>query len=151
MGLLIENLAASHLHALSYQNLVKVYYWRDGGDEVDLIYDDPEQPLAFEIGMSGSHPRSGLRALIERHPRFAGNCYVVAQQSLPISPQDSQDGIGVIPLDLFLLAVSAQTETALQNRLSFGHAIEGPITSLNKTLEPTSPLNKTPPLPGFDP
>ncbi|HEY7423829.1 MAG TPA: ATP-binding protein, partial [Gemmataceae bacterium] len=54
MGLLIENLVAGHLHALSQQSQVRVYHWRQGDDEVDLIYDHPERPLAFEIGSSAT-------------------------------------------------------------------------------------------------
>jgi predicted AAA+ superfamily ATPase len=126
MGLLIENLAAGHLHALSQQNQVRVYYWRDGNDEVDLIYDHPEFPLAFEIGHSASHHRGGLLSLIARHPKFKDSCYVVAPDAIARLPGQTLDGIGTMPLDLFLLAVSGQAEESLQNRLSVSTAHLGP-------------------------
>lgn len=117
MGLLIENVAAGHLHALSQQSQVRVYYWRDGNEEVDLIYDHPDSPLAFEIGSSSRHHRNGLKALCKRHPKFVNRCYVVAPDCIAQLPDESNEGIGTLPLDLFLLATSAQTEEALQNRL----------------------------------
>lgn len=117
MGLLLENMAAGHLHALGQQSHVRVYYWRDGDLEVDLIYDHPEFPMAFEIGLSPNHSRLGLHALMERHTRFRGRCYFVRPQIMARKPHDSPDNIGTIPLDLFLLAVSAQAERELANRL----------------------------------
>jgi predicted AAA+ superfamily ATPase len=156
MGLLIENLAASHVHALSLQSQVKTYYWRDGGDEVDLIYDDVDHPLAFEISVAGNHRRAGLRALISRHKKFHGKCYIVAQQTIPISPMDSPDGIGVIPLDMFLLAVSAQTEAALQARLSSASEPYPPVSpvtllSSKESIRPPDLAEKSEPqLPGLD-
>lgn len=119
MGLLMENMAAGHLHALSQQSQVRVYYWRDGDDEVDLIYDHPERPLAFEVGSSAVHHHNGLRALIQRFPRFNGGCYLVAPNASPVKASTSPSGIGSIPLDLLLLAVSRQAERELESRI--GH------------------------------
>ncbi len=117
-GQLIENLAASHLHALGRQEGIRVFHWRHRNREVDLIYDDPRQPVAFEIALSRRHSRAGLRAFMEQHPRFRGHCYlVVAHQPIALPPQDSPDGIGEVPLDLFLLAVGRQHDQALAGRL----------------------------------
>lgn len=118
MGLLMENLAAGHLHALSQQSQVRVYYWRDGEDEADLIYDHPEFPLAFEIAASSGHHRHGLRALMERHSKFRKRCYVVSPDALPQRAEDAADEIGSLPLDMLLLALSAQAAESLQNRLT---------------------------------
>lgn len=118
MGLLLENLVAGHLHALSQQSQVRVYHWRQGNDEVDLIYDHPERPLAFEIGSSGSHHRRGLQAFMERFPRFKERTYLVAQDLLPRSPSQSSGHIGTLPLDLLLLALGAQAEKELMARLT---------------------------------
>lgn len=117
MGLLLENVAASHLHALCQQTQVRLYHWRDGTEEVDLVYDDPHRPLAFEIASSPSHHRGGLRAFMERHPRFRGGCYVVSTglSATPISA--ASDGIGHLPLDLFLAAVGAQADRGLALRM----------------------------------
>lgn len=108
IGLLIENMAAAHLHALGRECGVRVYYWREKQDEVDLIYDQPGEPLAFEIGMSEHHDRKGLRALIKRYPKFQNRCYVVAPDSKAIRAEESDDGIGSIPLELFLIAIGGQ-------------------------------------------
>ena len=117
MGALIENLAASHLHALGQHSQVRLYHWRHQNDEVDLIYDHPEFPLAFEIGSSAGHSRRAMHRFIEQHPRFKGKCYLVAPQIVTRKAGDTEDGIGTIALDLFLLAVSAQAEAQLRLRL----------------------------------
>jgi predicted AAA+ superfamily ATPase len=117
MGLLIENTAAAHLYALSQQSQVRVYYWRDKQDEVDLIYDHPEKPLAFEIGSSASHHRRGLQALMARYPRFKGRCFYLAPDMAVTMPNASPDLVGTLPLDMFLLMVGAQAERELNNRL----------------------------------
>ena len=85
MGLLIENMVAGHLHALSQQTQVRLYHWRDKDNEVDLIYDHPEKPMAFEIGMNGSHHRRGLYTFVSKYPRFNGRCFIVAQMFQPRS------------------------------------------------------------------
>ncbi len=118
MGLLIENMVAAHLHSLGEQSQVRLYYWRDKNDEIDFVYDHPDQPLAFEIAQSGSHHRKRIQAFIERYPRFQGRCYLVAENVRPILPQMNWDHVGELPLDLFLLAVGAQAERAMAARLA---------------------------------
>ncbi len=117
MGALMENLAASHLHALGQHSQVRLYHWRHQNDEVDLIYDHPEFPLAFEIGSSSGHSRSGLSRFIEEHPRFRGRSYMVAPEIITRRASAASDGIGTLSLDLFLLAVSAQAAAELRRRL----------------------------------
>ena len=117
MGPLLENLAASHLHALSQHSQVRLFHWRDRGEEVDLIYNHPEEPLAFEVSCRPQHSRHGIRAFMERYPRFSKRCYVVAHGIPPLSPEDSEDGIGSLPLDLFLVAVGRQAESEMARRL----------------------------------
>ena len=117
MGLLIENLAASHVHALGQLSQIRVYHWRHQNDEVDLIFDHPTAPMAFEIGSSTRHHRRGLARFIELHPRFKGRAYVVSPDATLVHPSRSSDGIGSLPLDVFLLAVSAQAAQALRASL----------------------------------
>jgi uncharacterized protein len=119
MRLLLENLAASHLHALSQQNLVRLYHWRDKDDEVDLIYDHPEYPMAFEIATGAKHHRSGLWTFASRYKKFKGRCFVVspAFKSGKL-PQDSLGEVASVPLETFLLAVSAQAEKELEKNLT---------------------------------
>lgn len=121
MGCLIENTAAAHLFSLSMQTDVRLFHWREKGVEVDLIYDHPFEPMAFEISASESHSYRGLAALQERHPRFRGRCYFVSPN--PIVRQPSPDGVvGMLPLDAFLLAVGAQASKAIGDRLHAANA-----------------------------
>ena len=112
-GPLLENLAATSLRTLADQSGIRLYYWRDGKHEVDLVFDDPRGPLAFEIGASSDHSRSGLLALTERHERFRGRSYVVAPRAAIAAPESTATGVGALSLDAFLLAVSAQSHQAL--------------------------------------
>ena len=116
LGLLYENAPASHLHALAQQAQVRAYHWRDGKTEVDLLYDDPHAPLAFEVASSASHHVAGLAALAERHKRFRGRTYLVYPDALPIRP--APDAPGQLPLDVLLLAIGVHAQAALARRFS---------------------------------
>ena len=116
-GTLLENLVAATVNALAAHAGVRLHYWRDGNHEVDLIYDDPQQPLAFEIASSPNHSLRGLEALVERNYRFHGHSYLVAPQAAVIHPAEDRRGIGMLPLDTFLLAVGAQAHQAMLARL----------------------------------
>ena len=61
--------------------------------------------------------------------RGSGGCYIVVPEVLARSPGESPDGIGAIPLDLFLIAAGAQA---------------GP--ELYKWLGPLAPEGKPDPL-----
>lgn len=122
MGLLVENAAAAHLYTLSLQSNVRSFFWRDSsGAEVDFVYDDPDDPVAFEVSTKRDHDLSGLRALIQRYPKFQNRCFMVSAaqnaSSFARMPNDAPDGIGRISYDAFLLAVSAQAEASLKTRL----------------------------------
>ncbi len=116
-GALLENLAAASLYTLAVHIGVRLHHWRDGNHEVDLIYDDPRAPLAFEIASSPNHSRRGLSALIERYPSFRGNSYLVSPQNAVFHAHKAESGIGSLPLDTFLLAVGAQAQKATLTRL----------------------------------
>lgn len=118
MGLLIENLVAGHLHALSQQSQVRLYHWRDGKDEVDLIYDHPTAPIAFEVSSSTRHPRKAIYKFQERFPRFRDRCFLVAPTATPTQPNDNPDGIGTLPLDMALLAIGRQAARYMDQRLA---------------------------------
>lgn len=120
MGVLLENAVAASLHALSQQTGQRLYHWRDGRSEVDLVLDDLDRPLAFEVGSSPDHSRAGLAALIARHPRFSGGCYLVAPQVPLVHPEATVRGIGTVPLDALLIASGRQAEAALRRNLSAG-------------------------------
>lgn len=120
MGLLRENLAAAHLHALCQHTQVRLYHWRDGDQfEVDLIYDHPTDPVAFEIASGSGHSTRGLQELQRRFPRFRGGCYLVSNTPHIVSATD-QGTIGTLPIDAFLLLVGQQAGVALSQRLSNG-------------------------------
>ncbi len=117
LGALLENLVASTLRSLALHSGVRLYHWRDGKHEVDLVLDHPTSPLAFEIGSSPDHSRAGMRAFMERHPRFVGRCYLVAPQAAALQPSEAASGVGTLPLDLFLQLVGRQAEAALLARM----------------------------------
>src|SRR5256885_1905115 len=104
LGVLSENLVATNCNALAMQTGVRLYHWRDGKDEVDLVYDHPARPIAIEIGLSPDHPRTGLTALMARHRRFEGGCWLAAPGLPYVKPADTSAGVGLVPLDLLLLA-----------------------------------------------
>lgn len=114
MGLLVENLVASQLHALALHSGVRLYHWREGVHEVDLVYDHPERPVALEVGLSADHSRSGLVAFASRFPRFKGHCYLIAPNVQPVHPHQARSGVGTIPLDLFLVGSGRQAEAAVR-------------------------------------
>lgn len=116
-GALLENLAAATLHTLALHSGTRLYYWRDRTVEVDLLFDHPTEPMAFEIAASPRHSTIGLRALAERFPRFAGRCYLVAPEAPLLHPQLASSGVGSLPLDQFLLAVGRQAESAMTRNL----------------------------------
>lgn len=138
MGLLLENMVAGHLHALSQESQVRLYHWRNKQDEVDLVYDHPEMPLAFEVSMNSTHHRRGLLAFEGQFPRFRGRCYLVSPESPACLPADAWDGIGSIPLDLLLLAIGAHSEAHLRGRLR-GKSSEGGPESNPDSLSSIAP------------
>lgn len=118
MGVLLENMAAGHLHALSQQTQVRLHHWRDGQSEVDLVYDHPTKPLAIEVASSIKHPRAGLLELIRRFPRFKNAAFLVAPNAPVHWPTGDDEPIGTLPLDLILLAASAHASKELLGRLA---------------------------------
>lgn len=117
MGVLLENMVASHLHALAQQSGVRLYHWRERKQEVDLVYDHPTEPLVIEVASGRRHSIRSLKALQAKYPRFRGRCYIVAPNVQPAMPKP--DGtIGRVPLDLFLIAAGVQAEHDLSRQLA---------------------------------
>lgn len=118
-GLLLENAVASHLHSLAELRQNRLYHWHeDSKSEVDLLLDEPDSPLAFEVGRGADHHLRGMQALIARYPRFKGNCYLVSPDvRLPVAADRAESGIGSVPLALLLLVIGAQAQAALRVRL----------------------------------
>lgn len=115
-GVLIENMVASHLKGLADQVGVRLFHWRDGKDEVDLVYDDPNGPLAIEVASSASHHRRGLLRFRERYPQFS--TWLTFPTAPWIPPERTDDKVGTVPTDLLLLMIGRQAEQALRERLS---------------------------------
>lgn len=122
-GLLTENLAAAHLHALSQLAGVRLYHWRHKQDEVDLVYDHPSDPLAFEITASHRHGTRGIAAFQSQFPRFKGRCYLVSPALSYKPPID--DSPGYLPLDAFLVAVGREAAKSLDLRLGIQRERDG--------------------------
>jgi uncharacterized protein len=119
LGALRENMAAAHLHALGSLTQTRLFHWRSGNDEVDLIFDHAERPLAFEVASSPNHSRRGLHRFLTQHPRFHGGAYLVAPGAPTMSPATGE-GVGTLPLELFLAVVSAQCDAAVVATLGGG-------------------------------
>lgn len=119
-GTLVENLVAATLRSLALHTSSRLYHWRDGKHEVDLVLDHPERPIALEVASSPQHSRAGLQVFAERHPRFRRGTYLVAPQAAVIHPESTSSGVGSLPLDLLLLLVGAQAEAALARGLGIG-------------------------------
>jgi len=113
LGKLQENLVASHLYHLGRQAGIRLFHWRRGNYEVDFVYDDPVQPMAFEIGTAKTHSRSGLKKFLQENPKFQKGCYYVAPGLPFLSAEDSESGVGDLPLDLLLPATGLQQDKAL--------------------------------------
>lgn len=58
-----------------------------------------------------------MRAFTERHPRFDGRCSIVAPQSTVAHPESTAEGVGTLPLDLFLMCAGVQARDALERAL----------------------------------
>ena len=58
-----------------------------------------------------------LYTLAGQVPRFEGRCCLVSPEPIGIRPEDAANRIGLLPLDLLLLAASRQAEAALGQRL----------------------------------
>lgn len=114
LGLLLENLVAATLRSLALHSGLRLHHWRERNSEVDIVYDHPNEPLAFEVGSSPQHSRTGMRAFMERHPRFENRCYIIAPQAVVAHPEAMAEGVGALPLDLFLVCVGVQARRALQ-------------------------------------
>ena len=113
LGKLRENLVASHLYHLGKQSGIRLYHWKRGKYEVDFVYDDPVYPMAFEIGSSNKHSRSGLKKFLQENPKFQKRCYYVAPDLPFLSAKESSSGVGELPLDLLLIAAGLQQDQIL--------------------------------------
>ncbi len=116
-GKTLENLVASTLRTLALQTGERLFHWRDGKSEVDFVLDRPGTPLAVEVGSSDGHGRAGLIALAERYPRFAENRWLVTPNSPVRQPEETEAGMGTVPVDLFLVMAAQCAEAALRRRL----------------------------------
>ena len=105
-GKLLENLVGATLHAGARPLGARLHHWREKGQEVDFVFDDPVAPFAIEVGSSPEHSRGALSRFAERHPRFSGRVWLVAPNAIVQSPSRARSGVGSLPLDLFLLVVS---------------------------------------------
>ena len=114
-----KNLMVSELRTLAVHCDAPLYHWREGNQEVDVIFDHPSDPLAFEFASSPRHTREGLRELAHRHEQFRGRCFLVAPRLPVMHPPAGGTDPGTLPLDTFLLAVGAQAHEELRRSLLF--------------------------------
>lgn len=115
MGTLYENAVATHLHACARQLGGRLYYWRQGRSEVDFVLQWGREVAAFEVGSSSKHSTKGLKQLVERHPAFAGRCFLVSPEPVSRVPDDARPGH--IQLSSMLEAASQVADVALRLQL----------------------------------
>lgn len=119
MGLLIENMAAAHLHALGEVSGSRLFHWRTSRkEEVDCVLAHPTNPVAIEIGGSIGHNQRGLKRFLTERPEFAGQVYLSAPGGFLLPSRREPPTPGVIPLELFLLAVSRQMEREVEKKMT---------------------------------
>ena len=116
LGIIQENLVACHLYHLATQSNNRLYHWKRGTSEVDFVYDDSNQPLAFEIGSSANHSKKGIKKFIQENPKFKNKVYYVAPDIEFTSPETNPEGYGMLPLDLLLLSIGLQYDQMIAQR-----------------------------------
>lgn len=116
MALLAEGAVATQLHALMQLGGGRLHYWREGRREVDFVFVEPDGPIAFEVTTSVAHGRAGIDALCSRHPELEGRCWIVGPHLPAVAPASVTNGIGTLPLDLFLMIAGAQIEATARQR-----------------------------------
>lgn len=92
-GRFVESCAGTHLVNNCGESGYKVYYWRDGNDEVDFVIADGDKLCGIEVKSGSKLMNKGMQVFKSKYP--SAKVYV-------ISAQDS-DGAGCVPLKDFLL------------------------------------------------
>ena len=81
-GRLVESAAGAHLYNCSIPDC-KLYYWRDGHDEVDFILAKGNRIIAIEVKSGiGKTPRRGLDTFSQRFKPH--NKIIVGEQGVPL-------------------------------------------------------------------
>lgn len=127
-GLLAENLVAAQFHTLAhYRGGGRLYHWRDQPYEVDLVFDDQEEPIAVELASSPRHSLNGLLEFRRRHSRFRDRCYLSYPGALYLHPTDSPDGVGRIGIDVLCLIVGGDARAAIEGSGATSGALWPPL------------------------
>lgn len=91
-GRFVESCVGTHLLNNSHLEAYKLFYWRDGNDEVDYVISNGDKLCAIEVKSGSRTTNYGMAAFKAKYPR--AKLYVV-------SSQDSARS-GCIPLKEFL-------------------------------------------------
>lgn len=89
----VESCVGTHLVNNCGESGYKVYYWRDGNDEVDFVIADGDKLCGIEVKSGSKLMNKGMQVFKSKYP--SAKVYV-------ISALDS-DGAGCVPLKDFLL------------------------------------------------
>ena len=94
-------------------------------DTVSLSLTDCRIPAANRVGEEGGGFKfamktleGGLRALVDRHPRFSNRLWVISSGGPSVLPEHDREGIGQLPLELFLVAVGVEFNERLSRLFS---------------------------------
>ena len=141
-GQAYENIIGSSLKELADTTGAELNFWRYNEEhESDFIFDaEGPGPLAVEVSSNISHKRTGLRKAVKKMPQFQNSAYLLSPETPIIHTRNSVDGVGEIPIFVFLLACSAQ---AIQSSLIRGGHIKGQNYRVSQTtqelIEPNTP------------
>jgi DNA-binding transcriptional ArsR family regulator len=109
---LLVHAIVSHAVAWADAAGVTIGHWRSGRNEVDLVIDHPEHPVALQLDASRRASFDGLYALADAHPRFKDRLWVLLHRAPPTHPAHHPTGIGRLPTVPFLATLGAVADVA---------------------------------------
>ena len=81
-GRLFESAVGAHIMNCAYTGRFSVYYWRDGGEEVDFVLVKDTKVVAIEVKSNHEKDTSGLHTFQEKfHPHRS---VLVGEEGIPI-------------------------------------------------------------------
>ncbi len=81
-GNIFESCVGSHIISQAFKYGYKVYYWRDGNDEVDFVLKQNSQCAAIEVKSNAEKTSKGLNIFKERYKPI--NTLIVGKEGMPI-------------------------------------------------------------------
>jgi len=93
-GRMIASAVGAHLINHADEGHYRVYYWREGNQEVDFILQQGSRLLAIEVKSNYTHNISGIKSFSNQYPN--ARLILIGQQGIPW-----QQFLTIMPEDLF--------------------------------------------------